>query len=62
MKFSTFLTSGLAANVASALGPAHVTYQDTNGTILRSDNGTYGPAIEEVHYYYGVFPPSTTAI
>lgn len=25
-------------------------------TILRVDNGTYGPAIEEVHYYYDYWP------
>lgn len=25
-------------------------------TILRTDNGTYGPPIEEVHYYYGYWP------
>lgn len=28
----------------------NVTFQDHTNTILRVDNGTYGPAIEEVHY------------
>ncbi|MCJ1306688.1 hypothetical protein MMC25_000331 [Agyrium rufum] len=35
---------------------AQVTYQDSSSTILRVDNGTYGPAIEEVHYYYDQWP------
>ncbi|SMR63184.1 unnamed protein product [Zymoseptoria tritici ST99CH_3D1] len=34
----------------------NVTFQDHTNTILRVDNGTYGPAIEEVHYYYKQWP------
>jgi hypothetical protein len=29
---------------------AQVTAQNSSGTRLRIDNGTYGPEIEEVHY------------
>ena len=29
---------------------AQVTFQNSSGTRLRVDNGTYGPEIEEVHY------------
>ena len=28
---------------------AQVTYQDASSTVLRVDNGTYGPPVEEVH-------------
>jgi len=35
---------------------AQVTYQNSSGTILRVDNGTYGPETEEVHYYYNQWP------
>jgi len=35
---------------------AQVTYQNSSGTRLRVDNGTYGPEIEEVHYYYDQWP------
>ena len=40
----TISTDGLIANTSRY------------NTILRVDNGTYGPAIEEVHYYYGYWP------
>ncbi|GME42746.1 Major royal jelly-related protein [Neofusicoccum parvum] len=43
-----------ASYAAVAFG--QVTYQDTSGTILRTDNGTYGPALEEFHYYYDQWP------
>ena len=33
-------------------GLPHVPLGDSSGTILRTDNGSYGPAVEEVHYYY----------
>lgn len=33
-----------------------VTYQDASSTILRTDNGTYGPPLEEFHYYYDQWP------
>ena len=35
---------------------AQITYQNSSGTILRTDNGTYGPEIEEFHYYYDQWP------
>ncbi|KAI9671634.1 MAG: hypothetical protein M1831_003162 [Alyxoria varia] len=37
-------------------GPAHITYGSTPQSILRIDNGTSGPAVEEVHYYYDQWP------
>lgn len=33
-----------------------VTYQNSTGTILRVDSGSYGPPIEEVHYFYHDWP------
>lgn len=46
--------------VAAALFFVHVstqiTYQNSSGTILRVDNGTYGPPAEEFHYYYDQYP------
>ncbi|KAI4768521.1 hypothetical protein E4T44_14437, partial [Aureobasidium sp. EXF-8845] len=33
-----------------------VTFQNSSSTILRVDNGTYGPEIEEYHYYYDQWP------
>lgn len=33
-----------------------VTYQDASDTTLRTDNGTYGPSLEEFHYYYDQWP------
>ena len=35
---------------------AQITFQNSTGTILRVDNGSYGPVIEEVHYYYSQWP------
>ncbi|KAL9108202.1 MAG: hypothetical protein Q9227_006939 [Pyrenula ochraceoflavens] len=35
---------------------SQVTFQDSSQTILRVDNGTYGPPLEEVHYYYDQWP------
>ncbi|KAE9974282.1 hypothetical protein EG327_008819 [Venturia inaequalis] len=35
---------------------AQITYQNSSGTILRVDNGTYGPEAEEFHYYYDQWP------
>jgi hypothetical protein len=37
----------LAFGISAA---AQVTAQNSSGTRLRVDNGTYGPEIEEVHY------------
>jgi len=52
MKFSHLAL----ATAATASAIAQVTYQNSSSTILRTDNGTYGPAIEEVHYYYDQWP------
>ncbi len=41
---NTISTDGLVANTSRY------------NTILRVDNGTYGPEIEEVHYYYNYWP------
>ena len=35
---------------------AQVTFQNSSQTILRVDSGSYGPEIEEVHYYYEQWP------
>lgn len=50
---STALLFG--ASVLAQMG-VPVTYQNSSGTILRTDNGTYGPTAEEVHYYYDQWP------
>lgn len=42
--------------VLTTLASAQVTFQNSSGTILRVDNGTYGPPIEEYHYYYNQWP------
>ena len=52
MKFS-HLALAATATVGAV---AQVTYQNSSNTMLRVDNGTYGPAIEEVHYYYDQWP------
>lgn len=35
---------------------SQVTFQNPKGTFLRVDTGSYGPAIEEVHYFYQDWP------
>ena len=40
----------------SASCAAQVTLQNSSQTVLRVDNGTFGPAVEEVHYYYDQWP------
>ena len=35
---------------------AQLASQNASSTILRVDNGTYGSAVEEYHYYYDQFP------
>lgn len=49
-----FLLPLLLLAAPTTLG--QVTFQNSSQTILRVDNGTYGPAIEEVHYYYDQWP------
>lgn len=51
MIVSTIISLTLAISAA-----AQVTYQNSSNTRLRVDNGTYGPEIEEVHYYYDQWP------
>jgi hypothetical protein len=46
----------LLATVFAALSAGQITYQNAAGTRLRVDNGTYGPPIEEVHYFYDQWP------
>jgi sugar lactone lactonase YvrE len=40
----------------SAASIAQVTFQNSSQTILRTDSGSYGPEIEEFHYYYDQWP------
>lgn len=42
--------------LGAASSLAQVTFQNASSTILRTDNGTYGPPIEEFHYYYDQWP------
>ena len=51
MKLLSLTFSLLAATVA-----AQVTFANSSSTILRVDNGTFGPQVEEVHYYYDQWP------
>jgi hypothetical protein len=51
MKSTLPLAIGLLAATA-----AQVTFQNSSQTILRVDTGSYGPDIEEVHYYYEQWP------
>ncbi|KAF2245571.1 hypothetical protein BU26DRAFT_578393 [Trematosphaeria pertusa] len=41
---------------AAATVMAQVTFQNSSQTILRVDTGSYGPEIEEFHYYYQQWP------
>ncbi|KAL9095229.1 MAG: hypothetical protein Q9165_002485 [Trypethelium subeluteriae] len=50
----TLTLVALAALVAEAV--SQVTFQNSSQTILRVDNGSYGPEIEEYHYYYDQWP------
>ncbi|KID98385.1 major royal jelly protein, partial [Metarhizium majus ARSEF 297] len=54
MKASFPLVSSLITRLAFANSP--ITFQNTSNTILRVDNGSYGPAIEEAHYFYQDWP------
>jgi hypothetical protein len=47
---STMLFSTIVPFVFGISAAAQVTAQNSSGTRLRVDNGTYGPEIEEVHY------------
>lgn len=39
-----------------AAAQASVTFQNSSATRLRVDTGSYGPSVEEVHYYYDQWP------
>jgi len=54
MRFFNSVVALGAAGLVSA--QSSVTFQDSSQTILRTDNGTYGPALEEYHYYYDQWP------
>ncbi|EFZ03957.1 major royal jelly protein [Metarhizium robertsii] len=54
MKASLPLVSSLITQLAFANSP--ITFQNTSNTILRVDTGSYGPAIEEAHYFYQDWP------
>lgn len=44
--------SALVSLATAQYGPSHIPLGDSAGTTLRTDNGSYGAAVEEVHYYY----------
>lgn len=49
--FTIMRSSILIAGCFAALASAQAVYPANNSTVnLRRDNGTYGPAVEEVHY------------
>lgn len=43
-------TKVIFALLTASLVAGQVMFQNSSGTRLRVDNGTYGPPIEEVHY------------
>jgi sugar lactone lactonase YvrE len=43
-------------SVAALISTAAAQYGNSSGTILRTDPGSYGPEIEEYHYYYNQWP------
>lgn len=51
MRRSTFFSLALMSMAA-----AQFTYQNHSQTILRVDTGSYGPELEEYHYYYDQWP------
>ena len=56
MKLSCMLLLTLMVTLVLVVAQSHVTFQDANATRLRVDTGTYGPSVEEVHYYYDQWP------
>ncbi|KAI9725358.1 MAG: hypothetical protein M1828_003208 [Chrysothrix sp. TS-e1954] len=46
----------IATALVATTSLAQVTFENSSSTILRTDNGTYGDPIEEVHYYYDQLP------
>lgn len=55
MKVSTNI-SALVLAASSLASAQNVTFANSSSTILRVDNGTQGPALEEYHYYYDQWP------
>lgn len=49
-------SSILSVVALTASAAAQVTFQNSSGSILRVDTGSYGPEIEEYHYYYSQWP------
>jgi sugar lactone lactonase YvrE len=49
-------SSILSAAALISAAAAQVTYGNSSGTILRTDPGSYGPEVEEYHYYYDQWP------
>jgi sugar lactone lactonase YvrE len=49
-------SSLLSALVLTGASAAQINYGNSSGTILRTDPGSYGPEIEEFHYYYDQWP------
>lgn len=54
------LLSSILATAFAVRSACQATYQDSSATRLRVDNGTYGPPIEEVHYFYDQWPVGFT--
>lgn len=52
----SILAGSCLASLAAAQTPGQVTFTNASSTKLRTDNGTYGPVIEEVHYYNKYWP------
>jgi sugar lactone lactonase YvrE len=50
------MLSTLLATLLLSSASAQITYQNSSQTILRVDTGSYGPALEEYHYYYDQWP------
>ncbi|KAI4706134.1 hypothetical protein J4E89_009188 [Alternaria sp. Ai002NY15] len=53
IKMRSSLLSTIALTASAA---AQITFQNSSTTILQTDPGTYGPEIEEYHYYYTQWP------
>lgn len=57
MKITAQLAFGaLSGLVGLSAAQSPITYQNASLANVRVDNGTYGPAVEEVHYYYDQWP------
>jgi sugar lactone lactonase YvrE len=50
------MLSTLLATLLLSSASAQITFQNSSQAILRVDTGSYGPALEEYHYYYDQWP------